>query len=422
MFNRANLASVEAAPKAFGAAGGSGGKPGRCSVYPLWRASVAGPPYRGVAPTGLYAQADDTCEPAIALGSRRGDRSTMNALGTRVNREQAAHTTARSPITDLSAVVPRLRDEGGFTLAELLVTMSVLALLVFLFTQLLNSAATTMNLGNKRMDADSQARQLLDRMAVDFDQMLKRGDVSYYVKALGNTEAGNDQIAFFSAVPGYYSQPDYNSNASLVAYRVNADSNKLERMGKGLALNGAYTTAPIPLLFLDGTTNTTIQGAWPAATSSTGTDSDCSNTGCYETAGPQVFRFEYYYLLGAPWVYNPTSPRAINGYTLSLEADNNGGIANTLSTGPWSNVNSFVMKDVAAIVVAIAVIEPKSKVLLNNDQIATLAGTLPDFTTGWVPGRLLTEWQAALDLNTLGLPRPAISGIRLYERYFYLSQ
>ena len=104
MFNRANLTPVEAAPKAFGAAGGSGGKPGRCSVYPLWRASVAGPPYRGVAPTGLYAQADDTCEPAIALGSRRGDRSTMNALGTRVNREQAAHTTARSPITDLSAV------------------------------------------------------------------------------------------------------------------------------------------------------------------------------------------------------------------------------------------------------------------------------------------------------------------------------
>ena len=70
------------------------------------------------------------------------------------------------------------------------------------------------------------------------------------VKAHGKLEsrlAGNDQIAFFSAVPGYYSQAGYNSNASLVAYRVNADShsasyNKLERMGKGLALNGAYTS------------------------------------------------------------------------------------------------------------------------------------------------------------------------------------
>ena len=56
------------------------------------------------------------------------------------------------------------------------------------------------------MDADSQARQLLDRMAIDFDQMLKRSDISYYVKT-GSTQPGNDQIAFFSAVPGYY-QPE----------------------------------------------------------------------------------------------------------------------------------------------------------------------------------------------------------------------
>jgi prepilin-type N-terminal cleavage/methylation domain-containing protein len=303
----------------------------------------------------------------------------------------------------------------GFTLTELLVTMGVLVVLVLLFTQLLNSAATTMTLGNKRMDTDSQARQLLDRMAIDFDQMLKRSDVSYYVKTVANpqtaaTQSGNpnDQIAFFSAVPGYYSQAGYNSNASLVAYRVNAASssasyNQLERMGKGLALNGAYTTAPIPLRFLDGTPNTTILGAWPAAASSTGTDSDCNSTGCYETVGPQVFRFEYYYLLTS----NPSV-----GVTFS----------NQLSAGPWTNTDTFLVKDVAAIVIAIAVIEPKSKVLLSNDQIATLAGTLPDFMSVSAPGKLLTQWQAALDANAIGLPRAAISGIRLYERYFYLSQ
>ena len=63
---------------------------------------------------------------------------------------------------------------GGFTLAELLVTVGVLVVLVFLFTQLLNSAATITTLGHKQMDADSQARQLLDRMAIDFAQMVKR--------------------------------------------------------------------------------------------------------------------------------------------------------------------------------------------------------------------------------------------------------
>src|SRR5947207_3195426 len=59
---------------------------------------------------------------------------------------------------------------AAFTLAELLVTVGVLVLLVLLFTQLLNSAATITTLGHKKMDTDSQTRQLLDRMAVDFAQ------------------------------------------------------------------------------------------------------------------------------------------------------------------------------------------------------------------------------------------------------------
>src|SRR5438034_5822554 len=127
-------------------------------------------------------------------------------------------------------------------------------------------------------------------------------------------------------------------------------------MGKGLALNGAYTTAPIPLLFLDSTTSptTTIQNIWPAAASSTTADSD------YETAGPQVFRFEYYYLLST---------------ALSANALSNGALANQLSAGPWSSTDTFSVKDVAAIVVAIAVIEPKSKVLLTTANMEKLAGT-----------------------------------------------
>src|SRR5438874_797649 len=100
----------------------------------------------------------------------------------------------------------------AFTLAELIVSMGVLVLLVFLATQLLNSAATITILGHKQMDADSQARQLLDRMAIDFAQMVKRSDIDYYLKSSSGTasdcgvcgaQAGNDQAAFYSTVPGY---------------------------------------------------------------------------------------------------------------------------------------------------------------------------------------------------------------------------
>src|SRR5437764_14781154 len=149
------------------------------------------------------------------------------------------------------------RSNHGFTLAELLVSIIVLALLVLFVSRLVNSAATITTLGNKRMDSDSQARQVLDRMAVDFDQMLKRSDVSYWVKAGNNTEPGNDQIAFFSAVPGNLAstQSSWQSNIALVAYRVNAvdptssSYSRMERMGKGLNLNGAYSGAITALVF-----------------------------------------------------------------------------------------------------------------------------------------------------------------------------
>ena len=80
------------------------------------------------------------------------------------------------------------------------------------------------------------------------------------------------------------------------------------------------------------------------------------------------------------------------------------------------------MQDVAAVVVDIAVIDPKSKVLLTNAQITTLAASLSDYNSATMtaPGQLRASWQNTLDANTT-LPRAAISGIRLYERVFYLS-
>ena len=79
---------------------------------------------------------------------------------------------------------------AAFTLAELLVSCGVLVLLVLLFTQLLNSAATITTLGHKQMDADSQARQLLDRMAIDFAQLVKRNDVDFFAKGTVRAKLG----------------------------------------------------------------------------------------------------------------------------------------------------------------------------------------------------------------------------------------
>jgi len=309
------------------------------------------------------------------------------------------------------------KSEHAFTLVEMLVSMAVLAFLVLLVTRLVNSATTITTVGHKRMDTDAQARQFLDRMAVDFDQMVKRSDISYWVKTATNPEPGNDQIAFFSVVPGYYSQAGYNSNASLVSYRVNALStspsyNRVERMGKGLNLNGAYTGLT-PLLFLDSTTNptTTISSVWPAATSATLSDPD----GNYEVIGPQVFRFEYYYLL------------------------KNGNLTDT----PWdtdaghTSINGFA--DVESIGVTIAVIDPQSRSLLTSNDpnelnLLNLQLAMVDFRTA--PGRGVGGTKNVIDLEyqwnrvitdpvtypgTANMPRAALSAIRIYSRNFDLK-
>jgi len=122
-----------------------------------------------------------------------------------------------------------------------------------------------------------------------------------------------------------------------------------------------------------------------------------------EVIGPQVFRFEYYYVL-------------TNG---------------VLSDIPWNTAGHNGvggMQDVAAVVVDIALIDLKSKVLVKDSQIASLIAALDDYAPGLRPGELSSRWQAKIDnpgLITWGVdgppPRSALAGIRIYERQFYLS-
>ena len=288
----------------------------------------------------------------------------------------------------------------AFTLVEMLVSMAVLTLFLLVLAQLLNSATTITTRGNKLMNGDSQGRSVLDRMAVDFGQMMKRSDVDYYLKGgTGGSQTGNDQIAFYSQVPGYYPSSGAPSPVSLVSYRVNSVSgttafNKLQRMGKGLLWNGVSPTST-PVVF----SPQTISGSWPAATNNS-VDSD------YEVIGADVFRFEYYYLLIG---------QTVGGTTYSSK----------LSYTPWDTriaghnaVAGF--RDVSAIGVTIAVLEPKSRVLVSDSQLDTLANQLPDFSQTMQPGDLDTQWQSAVNATT-AVPRSAASAIRIYTRFFSIT-
>src|SRR5438552_4857298 len=156
----------------------------------------------------------------------------------------------------------RPRRTCAFSLIEVMLAIAVVTIMLLVLTQVMRSGTTIASAANKHIDTDTEARTVLDRMAVDVAQMLKRTDVDYYVKGSGgytghgnghayghkvaSGQQGSDQIAFFSQVPGYNST-SYSSTSplSLIAYRINSLSAspaylRMERMGKGLLWNGMF--------------------------------------------------------------------------------------------------------------------------------------------------------------------------------------
>jgi len=333
---------------------------------------------------------------------------------------------------------------------ELLVSIAVMAIIIFMVTQLMSNAAAVARTGNKHIDTDTQARIVLDRMAVDFAKMLKRTDIDYYIKApigyknpkphgnnqkLQSGQLGNDQIAFYSEVPGFYPSAGSQSPVSLVAYRI--DNNpasatylQLQRMGKGLLWNGVNngtsSNSPYPIVFATGQivascsnkcpcTGTTgpWAGPWSAAICDSNSDSD------YEAIGSGVFRFEYYYLLKDGSITD--SPRVTS-------AGVNWSLTDPVPLSP--KLNAF--SDVEAIAVTIAVIDPASRALVYPNALFNLMSDMADFKNAKGNGNqansigdvennwnLAVQSAAATGQTSDGsaFPQAAASAIRIYNRY-----
>jgi hypothetical protein len=335
----------------------------------------------------------------------------------------------------------------AFTLVELLISVVIVTMIIFMVAQLMTSATTVTRTSNKHIDTDTQARVVLDRLAVDFAQMFRRTDVDYYVKAptgyknpnahgkglklQGGAQKGNDQIAFFSQTPGYNdTSSSWQSPVSLVAYRVNGNPNSasylmLERMGKGLLWNGVSNStnpsAIYPIVFIPGQIAAGTgpwAGPWYAAVNNDTTAK--SSDPDYQTIGPGVFRLEYYYLRkdgsikdipAISWVFTQ------NGVPVTLSA----------------NLNAF--SDVEAIVVAIAVIDPATRSMILPATLVNMLSDMADFKNAngigvgaQKIGDLENNWnlavQSAASTGTTsdGSPFPpaAASAIRVYNRYFDL--
>jgi len=350
--------------------------------------------------------------------------------------------TCRKPIA-----LEKVRNrQMAFTLAELLVSVFVLVIIVFLVAQLMTSATAITRTGHKYIDTDTQARAVFDRMALDFAQMVKRTDVDYYVKQRTgynghgnghgwgrghNGDLGSDQIAFFSQVSGYYPASGAQSPVSLVAYRVTESNSsdpaygRLVRMAKGLRSNGYdpgnnQNTAVYPIVFLPQT----IAGVgrpWAPAINNDNNPNNSYDVD-YEVIGPGIFRFEYYYLLK-------------NGRVTDWPWDR-WDFPNQLSI---TNPQRIGLTQVESIAVTIAVIDPAGRTLVNAvspDRILDIAADMADFRSArgrgvgaQKIGDLEAQWQNVIESisqtgqtpSGLSVPQEAAKMIRVYNRYFDLK-
>lgn len=298
---------------------------------------------------------------------------------------------------------------SAFTLTELIIAVSVLTLLTGFVAQLVNNATIVTIHSRKRIDADSQARLVFDRMAGDFAKMLQRSDVDY----LFCKQSGNDRMFFYSEAPAYYEGGTDNikphSSMALVGYRING-SYQIERLGKQLNWGGSASPQPGGAVFLTYPAATVVtpkptplpgsllETNWSNAIGSApaynGVDSD------YHVLADQVCRLEVcFQMTDGTYVIDPAGNSATTIHSL---------------------------KDVTAIVVGLIVLDASSQEIADMSKVSnSFADASTADLTSTAPVLMGERWRRDLlkpgFAQKAGIPQAAASQIRIYQRYFPLN-
>ncbi len=290
----------------------------------------------------------------------------------------------------------REANSRAFTLIELLVATAVLAMLVLLVATIVQSGNSVISGSRKHLSADAQAREVFSRFDLDLSRMPRRADLDAVLSS------SNNALFFFSEAPGFYASANAaeHNSLSLVGYRVNASA-QLERLGKGLSWTDS--------LFLTYATNapatnstalpaSTMDGVWGAVVGSPPAYGDGADPD-YHLLADSVFRLFYCF-------------RKKDG-TYSL----------TLAT----NALQGKLHDASALVLTLAVLDGDSRKIVSDTT--KLASALPDpiqadLDDGDLPATL---WQDAVNdvpqfAAAAGIPEPAASRVRIYQRTFPLNR
>ena len=321
----------------------------------------------------------------------------------------------------LKTLAVRASFRSGFTLTEMLTTIAVLLILMAIIFSMMGLTFRLTDSTTRGGDSSTEARQVLDRIGEDVAGMLIRPDVDqYYLNA-----PGNDQMFFYSETAGYFdgtSTPPQQSPLSLVGYRISTSANPslppvLERITQGLTWAGANA---LPFLVFPPRTSviqnvSATAGIIPTQWSSIVNDGDTAAS-FWHTIGGQVFRLEICYQL-RDGTFTLTAPTPSKPPALS-----------TATTTPTPVVAGSI-NDTVGLVVAIAVIDSKSRKIIPTTSWTSLIAALPDPSASDLsanPAVLMdSTWNAKINspgfAQTAGIPVTAATQVRIYQRYYPLN-
>jgi len=271
----------------------------------------------------------------------------------------------------------RVPRHGGFTLVELLVAMAVLAILLGLFTQMIDQAQRSVATSERHLDADRVARAAFDLLGEDVACQF-----SHNFLPLGwSKRPGNDVLAFYTSRPGYAGDRD----ASWVEYRVNPGS--LERGARGMEFGAPDVKT------------SELESLIRAYSSADGPSIEAADR---EVIARGVVRFETAFLARLP-----------GGTGAGLRA------APPELAAPPGGID---IDNIDAVVVSVAVLAPRWHALVDGTAMERLAAAFPDASDG---EPTMTRWQAITDdpaglAAAADIPLAAAQAVKIYERTLYL--
>jgi len=306
--------------------------------------------------------------------------------------------------------------------------MTIFLLLVALLGQIINYASMALSSSMKQVECASQARIVLDRLALDLSARVKEGGATIIVSKLGSA---SDGICFLA-----YARTSSQISTTLPTGSTFTNNNRLGVFGFAEALqtdptlnntsapmliwgNGALTwvtPSGTPTYVETQPINALNRASGDLPTSYTG--SAGSNMFDWVPIGTDIVRFEISFLLNNGTVV-AVPPTNISNSVYTAMAPPLYPLALSASTSSDTTNHTYV----TALIVGVAALDAQTrKLLVPNNGFQTLNNNLPDVSATAGQQTPLQVWnpERALWISGNTVPKPVAQSIRFYQQTIFL--